>query len=450
MTTATHKARLLLSLLLFPFLITTGHVRANAAGTQISDSAHKLIEVKVTGSKRFSTEAVVAASGLQLGVTMNEEEYKKAARNLAETGAFSDIGYKFSYSSAGTKLELQLTDTAKWLPVHFEDFVWFSDDEMQAWIKEHVPLFTGDLPTSGRMPEEVSDALQAMLVRNGIAGHVDYVRESDPNGQHDAFDFSVANVLIQVRKVEFTGAGADELPLLEAAAAKMPDREYSRSRLTAFADKQLLTVLRSRGFMKASFGPPVPHVMKAPESASADETRNQTFVDVSFAVTPGLQYKLAKLDWAGNKEFPTDTLKSIVHAPTGEPLNIVKLTDALLAVQTLYGSRGYITASIKADAEFDDAATTVGVVLNVTEGSVYHMGELEYRGLDNSLTAKLRAAWKLRQGDVYDATYLKEYLPEAHKLLPRSLDWEVASHVTANVRDKSVDVDLVYSVKAPK
>ena len=77
------------------------------------------------------------------------------------------------------------------------------------------------------------------------------------------------------------------------------------------------------------------------------------------------------------------------------------------------------------------------------------MGELEYRGLDNSLTAKLRAVWKIRPGEVYDATYLEEYLPEAHKLLPARLDWDVSPHVTANVADKTVDVDLIYSVKAP-
>jgi outer membrane protein assembly factor BamA len=88
--------------------------------------------------------------------------------------------------------------------------------------------------------------------------------------------------------------------------------------------------------------------------------------------------------------------------------------------------------------------------LEVKEGPVYHMGELEFRGLDNSLMAKLRAAWKIRQGEVYDSTYLSEYLPAAQKLLPSNLDWDVTPHVTANIRDKSVDVDLIYSVKAPK
>jgi outer membrane protein insertion porin family len=129
---------------------------------------------------------------------------------------------------------------------------------------------------------------------------------------------------------------------------------------------------------------------------------------------------------------------------------MVQLEDDLRAVQQLYGSRGYILAAIKVDAQFDDAAGTVAYNLAVTEDSQFHMGELEFRGIDNNLTARLRSAWKLRPGDVYDATYLQQFLPQARKLLPPTLDWEAASHVTALSRDKTVDVDIQYTVKAPR
>ena len=117
-------------------------------------------------------------------------------------------------------------------------------------------------------------------------------------------------------------------------------------------------------------------------------------------------------------------------------------------VRDLYGSRGYVTASIKADAEFDDRAGTVAYQLVVTEGAIFHMGELEFRGIDNNLTARLRAAWKLHPGDVYDTMYLKEFLPLARKLLPPTVDWEVTPHVTALAGSKTVDVDLEYTAKA--
>ena len=130
--------------------------------------------------------------------------------------------------------------------------------------------------------------------------------------------------------------------------------------------------------------------------------------------------------------------------------NTVRIGDNLKDIQKLYGSRGYVTATLAANPDFDDASSTVAIRIDVKEGFVYHMGELALRGLDNSLTAKLRNAWKIRPGDVYDASYLSEYLPIAQKLLPPALDWETASHVTANIGDKTVDVDLIYTAKAPK
>jgi outer membrane protein assembly factor BamA len=411
----------------------------------------KLIAIQVTGSKRFPEEAVAASTGLQLGTSVSEDDFKKAARNLGDTGAFTDIRYSYTYSSAGTKLELKVTDTEKFVLARFEDFVWFSDAELLSRIKEHVPLFNGELPLSGRMPDEVSDVLQAMLVEKAIPGHVDYVREGKQDGPVEWISYKVSEVLIRVRNIEFTGAGEEEKPALEAAAHRLQDREFSRSRLNLLVQRDLLPVYHARGYLKASFGVPAPKAVQQPSAEALEEgPRNQTVVDVSFAVTPGRQYRLKSLAWSGNHEFPSATLEKMVHIETGQPANMVRLSDELKEVQKLYGTRGFVTATVKAEAEYDDAGSTVTIGLEVKEGYQFHMGELEFRGLDNSLTAKLRDAWKLRQGDVYDAAYLDQYLPVAHKLLPANLDWDVAPHVTANGRDKTVDVDLIYSVKAPK
>ena len=45
-------------------------------------------------------------------------------------------------------------------------------------LHERIPLFKGELPTTGRLPDQVSDVLQAMLVENGIPGHVEYLRNN--------------------------------------------------------------------------------------------------------------------------------------------------------------------------------------------------------------------------------------------------------------------------------
>lgn len=418
--------------------------------SQVPAEQRRLIEIKVTGSKRFREADIVAATGLQLGTTVVEDDFKRAARNLGDTGVFTDIAYSYSYSIAGTKLNVKVTDGTKFVPVRFEDFVWFSDAELLRNLKEHAPLFDGEVPLGGRLADEISDALQGMLVEKAIPGLVEYERAGANNGPVDSVVYRVANVLIQIRNLEFPGAAESDLPALKDASARLVGREYSRTTLHSLMQKQLLPVYCSRGYLKAIFGIPETKVVQMPSAQTNSDLRNLTIVDVMFPVTPGRQYKLKALDWSGNREFTTAQLQKMVRAETGQPANTIRLGDNLKDIQKLYGSRGYVTATITPELAFDDNAGGVSIELNVKEGPLFHMGDLEYRGLDNSLTAKLRNAWKLRPGDIYDATYLNEYLPAAHKLLPPSLDWEVDPHVTANVAEKTVDVDLVYTVKAPQ
>ena len=218
--------------------------------------------------------------------------------------------------------------------------------------------------------------------------------------------------------------------------------------MTNFIDRALLPIYREHGYLKAACAPPELKVVKVPAAEPTDNRTKPTFVDVTFPVTAGIQYMLARSDWSGNKTIPSNALDSFLHAKPGHTANTVQLENDLSAVRELYGSHGYILATIKANPEFDDAAGTVAFHLDVNEGDVFHMGELEFRGIDNNLTARLRAAWQLRPGDVYDATYLKQFLPQARKLLPANLDWEVSTHVTALTGSKTVDVDLQYTAKA--
>ena len=424
------------------------------AGLAVSASAtsHKLVEIKVTGSKRFTQEEVAAACGLPLGAMVGEEDFKKAARQLGESGAFREIAFTYAYSSAGIKLAFQVSDADKFVPARFADFVWFGERELLTKVHERVPLFSGDLPATGRLPDQVSDVLQALLVENGIPGHVEYLRNAGKSEHLDSIDYSVSGVTIRVRNVEFTGVEEEELPILQAAAEKFSGREYSRALLASFIEHGVLPLYHERGYLKASCAPPQTKVVK-PEPSTASEPgedkREITRVDVTLGVTSGSRYRVSGWSWSGNKEIPVETLQAMLRNKNGQPADTVQLDQDLRSVQELYGSRGFVTATIKAIADFDDGAGAVAFRLEVNEGPLYRMGELAFRGIDNNLEAKLRAAWKIRTGEVYDASYLKQYLPQARKLLPASVDWEVSTHVTALVRDKTIDVDLQYMAKAP-
>jgi len=402
-------------------------------------SAFKLISIRTTGTKRYKSEEIIAATGLQLGQTVSEDDFKRAARLLGETGAFSDVLYSFQYSTEGTKLELQVQDAERFVPVRFDNLVWFSDQELLDQLRAQVPLFQGQIPIAGDLADQVSNALQALLITRNLQGRADYLRAVHEDGPIEAFVFTVTGPQIHIRNIAFAGAGPSELPLLEAAARKVQGADFSRSILRTQEDKNLLPVYLEHGYLKAAFGDAQAKVVQ--------DSPQETTVDVTFPVDPGRQYKLTALDLTGNKSFPTDTLRPLIHAQLNQPANAVQIETDIAAMKKLYGTRGYMAASIQPKPEMDDANSTVKCLLQIHEDDVYAMGDLEIRGLDSRTTARLQDDWKLRGGDPYDSSYAKRFLDQADKEISLMGDWNASVRESLNHEEKTVDVTLRFDPK---
>jgi len=241
--------------------------------------------------------------------------------------------------------------------------------------------------------------------------------------------------------VHFSGTGPDELPALNAAGEKLIGKDYSRSSVEAFATVNLLPVYLERGFLKASISSLQPKVL----GDRADETQ----IDVQLAVNPGLQYKVSQIKWDGNKTFPSEKLQALIHAKPGDVANSPLLKKDLEAVRDLYGTRGYMTASVKPDLQLDDEAKTASYVIQISEGEVFHLGDLDIQGLDPKTVDRLREAWTLKETDPYDSTYPRRFFEDTVKLLSRDVTWTISIHEGVNEEEKTVDVTLRYGIKPP-
>jgi outer membrane protein assembly factor BamA len=402
-------------------------------------SAFKLISIKVSGSSQYAPDEVAAATGLQIGQTVSEADFKKASQNLGETGAFSNVAYAFQFSPEGTKLDLQVTDTGPLMPARFENFVWLPDEELLKQLRARVSLFHGQLPLAGGLPDQVADALEAVLIEHKVQGRIDYLRAGSPNGPSEAFVFTVAGPTIRIRNVEIIGASPAELPLLQAAAKPLQNQDYRRSFLRVQAEKDLLPIYLERGHLKAAFSDAQPKIVQ--------ETPQEILVDVMLPVSPGLQYAVSDLQLSGYTAFSDpDKLRALIHQRPGQPANAVQLNNDLDSIKKLYGTRGYMAASLKAEPQFDDAHSKVKYMVLINQGDVYKMGELEIQGLDTRTTARLADAWKIRGGDPYDASYPKRFLDEINPLLPGG-QWNISMHQSVEESDKTVDVTLRFDPK---
>ena len=414
--------------------------QARKSAPKPSPSEQKLTSVHVTGTRRFTTEEVIAASGLEIGSVVAQDDFEKAGKRLGESGFFSNLAYSYAHTPMGTKLDLQLADADKLVPAHFENFVWFSDDELRAKIHEHLPLFKGEVPVGGTFCDQVSDVLQALLVQHNLAARADYMRDSKDNaGPVDAINFRASGLNLRIEEVQFSGAGSEELLALNAAAQNLVGKDYVRTEVQAFAAKNLLPIYLERGFLKAAIGDPQAKVLK--------DTDEDTLIQVQLPVTPGHRYKVSSFKWEGNSAFKAEKLHSMIHSQVGEIINAEQLRTDLDAIQKFYGTRGYMLGTVKPIPEFDDAANTVTYKLEVNEGDVFHFGDLDIQGLDAKTVDRLREAWTLREADPYDTTYPMRFFEQTVKLLSRDVTWTVSIHEGVNEKEKTVDVTLRYGLK---
>ena len=405
-----------------------------------SNSTWKLVAINVKGSERYTSEEILATCGLQTGQPANEEDFKKATDQLGQTGLFSNASYSYTYSSEGVKLELQLADNNQLVPARFDNFVWLTEKELLDQLRGRVPLFKGLLPTGGDMADEVSNALQAVLIEHKVQGKADYIRQGADNSGISAFLYTIGAHSVVIQHVMFTGAGLDESPLLLSAAKKLAGAEYAHSTIRNEDRLGFLPIYLQRGHLKADFEESQVKVVR--------ETENETVVDVTIAVTPGLQYKFTDMTWKGNSAFTAPQLQGLIQLKPGQPADAVLLDKDLREIAGLYGTKGYMAPRITPVPLMDDPASSVHYDIEVQEGEVYKMGELELRGIDEKTKKKLVFDWKLEEGQVYDSGYVTRFLSESTKDLPADTKWNTTVHEALN-DDKTVDITLTYEAKNP-
>jgi len=397
--------------------------------------SYKLLSIHIKGTTLLKDDQLIAASGLKLGQYAGESDFQQATQRLGDTGLFTNLSYSYHYSGDGCDVEFEVAENTELVPIVFDNLVWFSDEDLISQLHSRLPLFNGRLPLGGNLADQVAGSLNAILAEHKIAGKADYLRAGHKDGPIDSYIYKITFHPVIIGNLSFPGADAAEVPALQAAGKSLVGNQYLRSDTYPQERLSFLPVYLARGYLMANF---------AEAQVKIAEDGPRTVVDVSFPVTPGKQYKLTGMQWQGNSIFPAEKLQGLIHLKNGEPANAVQLDDDLEAVQKLYGTRGYLMARVRPVPTMDEAQSTVAYALNVTEGDLFHMADLELDGLDPDATKKMATQWQLKKGDPYDQSYLQKFFSVMYRDVGLRRPYNVVPKESINQQDKTVSVALHF------
>jgi outer membrane protein assembly factor BamA len=368
--------------------------------------AMKLAKIEIEGLQRLSSEQVIAVSELEIGQTVDVAAIDAASQRLMDSGLIKKLSYKLRPNGNQTTVTFKIEEARGGESlVIFDNFVWFTDEELAAAVRREVPFFNGTTaPDVGNITESITRALQLFLSEHKIAGKVEYMPASDNPGKQEHI-FTVHGASIPICALHFPGAkNVDENHLIKSSE-KLMGLDYSRRLAGLFATNNLYPIYREVGQLRATFGPPTASLGK--------ETNCKDKVEVTIPVDEGAIYSWEKAEWSGNQALVNQELDTLLGMKPGEVANGLKFDEGMIAVRKGYGRKGFISTALRSNPEFDDAASKVTYRIAIKEGPQYHMGNLIIKGFPDSAAKMLRETWALKAGDVYDQGYPKEFFDKS-------------------------------------
>jgi outer membrane protein assembly factor BamA len=389
----------------------------------------RLAKVEFKGLEHITREQALDLSGLIIGGPITVEALDAVAQKLADSGLFGKMSYRIRSVKQDADVEFEVEELRSNIPVIFDNFVWFSDDELFAGVKSEMPSFNGTAPESGNAAELIKHGLTRMLHAANINGEVQYTLSAAESGSNAKHVFTVTGVKIPVCSVHYNGAVAvKEEALIENSKALL-GKDFSREFANAFPPANLIPVYQHLGRLRAQINFDKAKLVESDSCKSG--------VAVTYIVDEGDIYTWGGSEWSGNVTFPSDELTRSLGMRQNEVADIRKIEKAIGKVWDYYGKRGYMALRLKSTPNFDDRGRSVTYRFAISEGPQYKMGNLTIKGVPGADEEKLRAQWKLQRSDVYDSTYPVQFF----KLVQRSADVKTA----LNKDNLTVDVEIKFN-----
>jgi outer membrane protein assembly factor BamA len=385
------------AMLLFISLVPAQTPPAAATATAV------LREIRADGLKSVTESQVVTMSGLQTGAEAGRDELQAAADKLVQSGLFAHVNYNFQSRADGLVVNFHL-DEAERVPAYFDNLPWFTDGELNDAIRAKLPFYDGTLPTAGAVVDEAAEAAGEFLATHGLQAAIEHQVISNPNGDGNIQEFHIDGATLKISSMEFSDASLNSSKMVQQQLAELKGKPYSRMAIDLFLTEQVRPIYQKQGYLRAKLGPPEIRLTGNPNQKLPEQ------IPVFVPVAPGAVYKWKGVEFSGNSLLSTVTLTSDLALKDGDVADGMAIEAGLDRIREEYAHVGHLDAKVDPVASYNDQLHTIAYKVRIDEGQSYKFNELTITGLSPTAEKRLRDAWTIPQGELFDKATYEELL----------------------------------------
>jgi outer membrane protein assembly factor BamA len=362
-----------------------------------------LREIRAEGLKSLPEPQVAALSGLQIGAQVGKADLQSAADKLVQSGLFVKVRYNFQSRTDGVALTFHVEEAPR-VPAYFDNLPWFADSELNDAIRAKLPFYDGALPENGGVVDQAAEAVSQFLVTRGLQAAVEHQVTPNPTADGSVQLFRINAEALRIATVEFSDPALNSSQTVRQQLTELLGKPYSRTAIDVFLTEQIRPTFLQKGFLRAKLGPPEVRLTGNPNKKLPEQ------IPVYVPVNPGPIYHWKGVEWSGSNVLPPTTLTNSVGLKSGDVADGMAIEAGWDRVREEYGRRGYMQAQVEPAATYDDAAHTVSYRARIDEGKPFHFGSMIITGLSVNAERRLRDAWPIPQGQLFDKAKYEVFL----------------------------------------
>jgi outer membrane protein insertion porin family len=347
----------------------TGGPRTN----QIHDGK-MVTRVEIVGNQTVSQHRILSHMQTRQDRSFDDKQLTLDIAELHRTDLFQKITTDIVESRDGVVVRITVKELPMVAAVHFLGATRVSKRE----LAKHCGIEVGDAcsPISVEMAQQ---RLRDLYYEKGLNQvGIQILKGNKPDDREVIFDISEGPVE-RVFDIKFVGNrlfGSDvlktKLDTKDSWKGAKPFANLANKTKIEDDVQKLMELYRSLGYFDAR----VDYFM---EYYPRETLLGYNWVDVTFVVDEGQQYRIRSVSIVGNKypPFTTDLLMSALELRPGDAFNNAKMgKDKRKLRNDFYGRDGFIHVDISPQAVFLDEPGWLDLVYKINEGSQYVAGDV--------------------------------------------------------------------------
>jgi outer membrane protein assembly factor BamA len=399
---------------------------------------YTLKKIVFEGATPYSQTALEAASGLKPGDQLTNDTMQQAAQRLSDTGAFGDLQVTLDGPAKAISIIFKITplDKSHELTASFDNFIWFTPEELDKGVRGRVPLFAATIPESGNLQDAVESALADMLKEKGITATLTHdVYEPSAFRPLRIVAYRIKSPAITIRSVNLTGGSPELAASVHEIQTRIAGKPFNDGLEKPTTVETILQPYLKAGYLNAHLSD---RVLTPITSSSRIE------VDLTGSINAGVPFHVGNIVWAGSPQISSSAFAATTPLHTGDLVTPAVLAKAIDLIAAAYRKQGYADVVVSATPSIDSSTSQVSYTFTAAPGDIYRIRSLTPVNLTSSQQGDFNRGWTLKAGDVFDSEYITNFLKMNSAL--RSFDGYSATYKA--LRDPEshlVDVTVTFS-----